>query len=88
MRREGEHARGDVQESVAYSKTEIFSGGSWCLVYDSSGLKPFVSQEASVLIFFFQIKNNFCCSHYKDNAEDSENVDKQKKDAQIPTFER
>lgn len=44
-----------------------FSGGSWCLVYDSSGSKPFLSQEASVLIFF-KIKNNVPCSCYQNNA--------------------
>lgn len=34
MRREGEHVRGDVQESVAYSKTEIFqvAAGAWFMI--------------------------------------------------------
>ena len=34
VRREGEHVRGGVQESVAYSKTESFqvAAGAWLLI--------------------------------------------------------
>lgn len=52
MRREGEHVRGDVQESVAYSKTESFqvAAGAWLLIPVVQ--KPFFPKRHLFYFFF------------------------------------
>lgn len=79
-----------VQSGISGLSQSWDSGGSWCLVSDSSGSNPILSQEAYVLIFFFsKLKIILLLSlqeQYKIISEDSESTDKHKKSAHNLTF--
>lgn len=62
LAREGEHMLEYVQGSLAYSKAFLVAAGAWFMI-------PVVQTHSFprgiCFNFSFKIKNNFCCSHYK-----------------------